>query len=135
MARLFTYIFITIGLMALFQVAGISHGSLLDQLGLSYDDWQNQSTGWFLTKILIYIGMMVGGGVVIGFFGGSFSDVPITSLLAVPLAVFISSLASVTSNVSLDGSFGFVKVIIWLIFAPLIAGYIMSLYDWVRGRD
>jgi uncharacterized membrane protein YccF (DUF307 family) len=135
MARLFVFMFLTVGLLALFSLAGIYQNKLLVNLGLMPEDLNGQFGGVVYTLIFTYIAMMVGSAVVIGFFGSSFSDVPVAALFASPLAMFIVALASLPSQIDTTGNYGFVSNIVWLIFAPLIIGYFMSLFDWVRGRD
>ena len=128
--------YVTIGLLAIFYLAGLYQSSMLTTLGILPEDINNISYSMVFIRFLAYIGLLAGvATIVMGLFGASPSDLPITAAFATPLSGLIIGLASMTAAIAPAGEYTFIKLAVWLIFSPLIVGYIIALYDWVRGKD
>lgn len=134
MGKLVTYIILTVGIIILFNMAGLqTAGSVIANWGLEPNSIQNFQSGTFYRAYLIIaLGSLAVSGIVMGIFGRSNPEIFITAAAAAPLLVLVGDMASITIAAGTDNFAGY---FVWLIMAPLIAAYVISLYDWVRGRD
>ena len=134
--RLVTYLFLIIGIMILFNLAGLSTaGSIIaDQLGIEEGNLM-AFKGSAIYLLLIASAALLAGvtGVIIGIFGRSMSEIAVTALLATPLFAFIGDLIVIATSASAEG--GIIGYVVFLIMAPLIVGYAFAVYDWIRGKD
>lgn len=134
--RLITYLFIVIGIMALFNLAGLdTAGSVVaSQLGLKEGNL-SAFTGSVIYIAMVAALVLLAGvtGVIIGIFGRSMSEVAITATLATPLFAFVGDLVVISTSASAEG--GIIGYVVFLIMAPLIVGYAFAVYDWIRGTD
>jgi len=139
MAKLLTYIFLVVGLMILFNVAGLttSTGIILQQLGIINPESVSniQSTSFYIVIAVVALAALIGVGaaVSIGVFKTTVNETAITAVAGLTLALFIGDLISIVTYAG--GTENWVKYLIFLIMTPIIFGYVISLYDWVRGKD
>jgi len=135
MAKLYTYIFIIIGLMVLFNMAGLNtvSGVILNKLGIVEGNISDVQSSTLYYILLAAMAALVTAGVIMGIFGRGSPEIFVTAGLAVPLVAFVGDLVSITITASGEGTW--VGAVVFLIMAPLIGAYIFALYDWVRGRD
>lgn len=136
MAKLFTYIFIIVGLMVLFNAAGLqTAGSVVvDQLGLAEGDIAGfRTTAFWITFAVSALAALVTAGIVMGTIGRGNPEIFVTALYAVPLLAFVGEMISITVQASSESTFA--GTVIFLIMSPLIVLYTIALYDWVRGKD
>jgi len=134
MAKLYTYVVLTVGLVILFNAAGLqtSGSIIMEQFGISFGNIQNFRTGaLFVTFLVSAVASLTASGIVIGILGRGNPEIFVTALYATPLTALVGDMISI---VVLGGK-GFAGYLIFLIMAPLIAGYVISLYDWIRGKD
>lgn len=135
--KIYTYVMITVGLMVLFNLAGLytNTGYVLGQLGITPNNIQNfESSTLWITLIGLAIGALAGiGGIVISVFTRVSPELPITALFTGVLTAFVGDLLGIISYSQQAGNF--VGLLVFLIMSPLIIGYVIALYDWVRGRD
>ena len=134
MAKLFTYVIISIGLMILFKMAGLNTaGSIvLETVGMDISNPMGFLVGALFTSLLVAaLGSLTVVGVVMGITGRNFSDVPVTALWSAPLVGLVADMGSIM----LFSGTGWIGMVVILIMMPLIGGYIIALYDWIRGRD
>jgi len=134
MAKLFTYVIITIGLVVLFNAAGFqTAGSIvMEQLGIDFGNIENFRLGTLFTSFLVAaIGGLLVSGVVALTLGRGNPEIGVTALYATPLIALVGDMIALIAF----GGTNFAGYIIFLIMGPLIAGYVITLYDWVRGRD
>lgn len=131
--------FITIGLMILFYFAGLatSTGIILGQLGIINTEGVSNipSTAFYVAIAVTALAALIGVGtaVSIGVFKTTINETAITAVAALVLVTFIGDLISIVSYAG--GSGNWVSYLVILIMTPIIFGYVMALYDWVRGRD
>jgi len=130
MEKLYTYMMITVFMMSLLYVFGITPNALFG-IG-SPEDLQNyQDTPIFHYMIYIGIGLLVALGLT-AYVTKTVSDLPITAGLALALlTVFIGNIASVT----MYSTETWEKYLIFLITFPFVMGYSIALWDWIRGKD
>jgi len=135
MAKVFTYIMITTGIILLLNLAGLqTAGSIVtEQLSGEIDSIQNIMGNALLNSLLtLAIGALVGAAAIaIGTFGRVNPAIYVTALYAAPL---VSLVADMIAIVVLGGT-AWTGYLIFLIMTPLIYGYAIALYDWVRGID
>ena len=134
MAKLFTYVIITIGLVVLFNAAGLqTAGSVvMEKLGIDFGNIENFRLGTLFTTFLVSaIASLVATGIIMGTLGRGSPEIFVTALYAAPLIALIGDMISII----VFGGVGWVGYLIFMIMAPLIGGYVITLYDWVRGRD
>ena len=134
MAKLFTYVIITIGLVVLFNAAGLqTAGSIvMEQLGIDFGNIENFRLGTLFTSFLVaaIAGLLVSGVVALTLGRGN-PEIGVTALYATPLIALVGDMIALIAF----GGTNFAGYIIFLIMGPLIGGYVITLYDWVRGRD
>lgn len=134
MAKLITYVMITVGLMALMTLAGVPTNSswFLDKLGLEIGTVHNFSnTGFYVTIITIGIAALVAvSGIKIGFISAPTETTFVAAAAAVPLAFLVGDLIGIIQAAGTDNWVGY---IIFLIMLPFMVGYAITLFDWVRG--
>ena len=134
MAKLFTYVILTVGLVILFNAAGLqTAGSIvMEKFGIEFGEIQNFRLGTlFITFLVSAIAGLLAAGIIMGTLGRGSPELAVTALYATPLVALVGDLVSII----VFGGTGWVGYLIFLIIAPLLAGYVISLYDWVRGRD
>ena len=133
MANLPTFALITVGVLILFYISGINQSTTLSSLGLLPSNMQNFNSSYLYLKIFLVIGLLAGiSGIAMGLFGQNVFETALTATLATPLAVLITSLSAITTYAGTSGIF--FKYFVWAITAPLVVMYLISLYDWVRGK-
>lgn len=139
MARLFTYIFITVGLMILLSLVGFdtSASYVLNQIGILNNPGGFESSNFHLGIILGLIALAGTAAIIFGFIsGGNIETIATAGLVvlgATPLAFFLTDFISIVQLAKNAG--GWEYYLIALICSPIIIGYSMSLWDWVRGND
>jgi len=141
MAKMWNYVFITVGLMILFYVAGLnenqgtvlgiynmtSPGQLSNIKNIEFFDKLN-TTGWITL-------FGTGAAIVIGLYYSRTSAYQALSAgLAISILVFfIADLVSIQNQLgSGDSWIGWLGFIILL---PFTFGYVLSIWEWVGGRD
>jgi len=135
---LITYIILIVGLMILFNIAGIIDGGLVGQLKASekeglqkfqdFDFWK-----WFEEQEgKIALGAV---GIVVGVYLAKLSGETVFSAAIATglLGVFIGDLISIAVKVS--GTGNWTDWIAIMLLSPIIFGYAITLWDWIRGRD
>lgn len=139
MAKLMTFIMMTVGTILLLNLAGLTTttGWILGQLGISIGEIQNFSATGFYVAMTVAIGLLVS---VSGIRIGTLGQAPTTSIFAaagasIPLAALIGDLVSIVIQVSPEGSLTWISYVMFLIVTPLIFGYMIALFDWARGND
>ena len=139
MSKIWNYVFLTVGLDLLFNMAGLhTAGSfIIDSMGISNNLSGYTSSAWFLTWItgLALFGL---GGILVAAITRiiSIETIANASMIAVygiPLLLFISDWIAISTAVSASSSLA--GTIIFIIFAPFVVAYILSIWEWVEGRD
>ena len=135
MEKLYTYTLITVGLMIVLNMFGIASASgiILGQLGLTeVGALQTYQDIWFFAYLRDYalVALVALAGIAI--ITQTVSDLPTSALIAsLIFLAFIGDLASVP----LLASTAWERNLLFLIIAPLVIGYSVALFDWVRGKD
>jgi len=136
MAKIFTYLIIITGLMVLFNAAGLTTttGYALGQLGLinpdSVADYQG-STAW-----LWVIGAVTTLSAITAVLISITTRTPYTTTLSASFAAsilvfFIGDLVSIVQTVGTEAEWA--KWLLYLIVSPLVVGFSLSIWDWVRS--
>lgn len=135
MAKLFTYIFLIVGLMALFNVAGLETPS-----SLILDVLNPRNLGLFKSTAfyLIIIGAItslaaVGSKFSLGFYGMNVSETAVSAGAALLLFIFLGDLISIADYLNAES--GWLGWLAYLIMIPIIFGYAITLIDWVKNHD
>jgi len=139
MAKIFTYIIIIVGIMILFQIAGIAEnsGSILGQYNINATNMSslaNIPDIDFSSIITGYISQISLGeaAALIGTFVVGLATIGLAAAIAsVILVKFVSDLYSI---ILLSGG-GWVGYVVALIMIPLIFGYIIALWEFINNRD
>jgi len=134
MAKLFTYVIITIGLVILFNAAGLqTAGSVvMETLGINFGNIENFRVGTlFITFLVSAIAGLLATGVIALTLGRGNPELGVTAFYATPLIALVGDMISII----VFGGAGWAGYLMFLIMGPLIGGYVIALYDWVRGRD
>ena len=130
MGRLVTYLGVMTGLMVLFYFAGIinqtANSTLLNIL-LGTENFAQSSVA--LRIILIIEGGFLAAGVIIGLFARNIAFAASAFVGALLFNLGWDFLDVVTEVMAVN------PVIGTLVLGPLLFIYVMTLYDWVRGRD
>lgn len=133
--KIFTFLILIVGIIIFFNIAGLQTfgGVVLEQLGLNIDNAENFRLGALFTGLLgSAILALMGTGAVALITGGN-PDISVTALYATPLIALIADLLTIL--VYTDPSHAWTGVLLSLIIIPISAGYVVALYDWVRGKD
>ena len=142
--KVWNYCVIMVGLVFLFQMAGID-------LGLNgFEDLLGMASGKVpITASAIWNALFgsVGAGILtvsvtISIVAGFFARAQLENLIILPFItgtlVLFAQVASAIMNYSLAGDSNldkFVASLLTLIFAPLLVGFIISLVEFFRGTD
>ena len=136
MAKLITYVFITIGIMLLFNFAGLNTatGTVLQTLGIGTpNDIVNfESTSYWGLFIFVMGALATIAGVVLSFFGRQTLTIPGNFLIATGvLTVFIGDLITIVDIANQQSSF--LGNLLLIIMAPFIVSFIFALYGWATN--
>lgn len=135
MAKLSTYVMVTAGLMILLSLSGLptTIGWVLGQLGVNLGNIQNFSSSGFYVAMFAAITLLISvTGIRIGIFGTPSTTTFAAAGAAVPLAVLIGDMISIVTLANSGGP-NWVGYIVFLILVPFVFGYMITLFDWVRG--
>jgi len=134
--KMYTYCILIVGLMILFNLAGLSvTGSwVIDSLGLGSPngvaDLASSNMGAKIITLLVTLGSAA--AIYIGIYGRSISTVPFSAVLgAFFFSVMIGDLAGIVVLASSRAAW--LGTIIFLIVAPISVGFFITLWDWVRS--
>jgi hypothetical protein len=136
--KIYTYMIITIGLMILFNLAGLATttGLILGRFGITdpaaLTTFENSG---FYAEVTAALALLVGTlGIAIGVLTRGYSTTAIMAGVAVGvLTFFVGDLVSIVSYANQSG--GWIGYVAFAIMTPLVFGYILSVLDWVRGHD
>ena len=136
MAKVLTMVFITIGIMLLFNFAGLTttSGSILKSLSIGSvaDLSAFQSTSYYGLIVFIMGTLATIAGVVLSFFGRQTLTIPGNFLIATGvLTVFIGDLITIVSIANQQSSF--LGNLLLIIMAPFIVSFIFALYGWATN--
>ena len=137
MGKLINYIMLFAGLMIFMNLAGLAttSGYILGQLGVNIFDIENFSTGTFQVAIIVGItSLLLVSGIKIGIFGAATTTTFAAAAMALPMAILIADMTGTIISASSTGN-TWVSYIIFAITVPLILGYGIALFDWVRGIE
>ena len=136
MAKMFNYMIITITVWIFLSVLGITiSGSYMSShLGMTSADSLSaiQNSSVWLALIAGFVVLAGISTVIIGTLTKSISAIPATAILASTVFVFI-----ITDMILLIQQVPepWMKNVLWLIVGPWTAGFIIAVWDWVRGID
>ena len=136
MAKVLTMVFITIGIMLLFNFAGLNTttGSVLKTLSIGSvaDLSAFQSTSFYGLIVFVMGSLATIAGVVLSFFGRQTLTIPGNFLIATGvLTVFIGDLITIVSIANQQSSF--LGNLLLIIMAPFIVSFIFALYGWATN--
>jgi hypothetical protein len=136
MAKVLTMVFITIGIMLLFNFAGLNTttGSVLKALSIgSVTDLANfQSTSYYGLFVFVMGSLATIAGVVLSFFGRQTLTIPGNFLIATGvLTVFIGDLITIVDVANQQSAF--LGNLLLIIMAPFIVSFIFALYGWATN--
>ena len=136
MAKVLTMVFITIGIMLLFNFAGLNTttASILKSLSIgSVADLANfQSTSLYGLIVFIMGTLATIAGVVLSFFGRQTLTIPGNFLIATGvLTVFIGDLITIVDVANQQSAF--LGNLLLIIMAPFIVSFIFALYGWATN--
>jgi len=136
--KMFVYVVLVIGLMLLFNWAGLATttGVVLGMFSItnpaSLASFQESGFYTALITALILLGGVT--GIIIGTLGrGSTVTAIMAGVASAVLVFFIGDLISIVAYANTSGNW--VGYLAAGIMIPLIFGYILSVLDWVRGHD
>ena len=136
MAKVLTMVFITIGIMLLFNFAGLNTttGSILKSLSIGSvaDLSAFQSTSYYGLIVFIMGTLATIAGVVLSFFGRQTLTIPGNFLIATGvLTVFIGDLITLVDVANQQSAF--LGNLLLIIMAPFIVSFIFALYSWATN--
>ena len=137
MAKVWTFVMISVAVTLLLSMVGISTGAewILDFLHLSID--QDPSTSSFFIAVIAMISLAVGAGVAAmtaGFFVRAAPEYTFLGGFATAtLVLFLGTFYQLSQTLrNYDTMFSYP---IFFLFGLFTIGFILSLADWVFGRD
>ena len=136
MAKVLTMVYITIGIMLLFNFAGLTTttGSVLKSLSIgSVTDLANfQTTSYYGLIVFVMGSLATIAGVVLSFFGRQSLTIPGNFLIATGvLVVFIGDLITIVDVANQQSAF--LGNLLLIIMAPFIVSFIFALYGWATN--
>ena len=136
MAKVLTMVFITIGIMLLFNFAGLNTttGSILKNLSIASvaDLSAFQSTSFYGLIVFIMGTLATIAGVVLSFFGRQTLTIPGNFLIATGvLTVFVGDLITIVDVANQQSAF--LGNLLLIIMAPFIVSFIFALYGWATN--
>ena len=134
MEKIYTYVIIFTGLMIFLSFAGLQTvGSvILEQFGVSFENIHNFRAGTLFVAFLVSgVAGLAASGIIIGTLGRGSPELGVTALYATPLIAMVGDMISIV----VFGGTGWEGMIIFAIMSPLMVGYTIALYDWIRGKD
>jgi len=136
MAKVLTMVFITIGIMLLFNFAGLNTttGSILKNLSIGSvaDLSAFQSTSFYGLIVFIMGTLATIAGVVLSFFGRQTLTIPGNFLIATGvLTVFVGDLITIVDVANQQSAF--LGNLLLIIMAPFIVSFIFALYGWATN--
>lgn len=140
MAKIFTYIIISVGLLLLLYIAGIQTitGAVIAQLGISNTESLSGIDSSALgTKVAAIIAILIGTStaIVIGTFGRSSGDTIAWATVASSLLVlFTSEFCNIAIALAKETE-AWIGYLLFVIMAPFIVGYVIAIFDWIKGQD
>lgn len=141
MAKLYTYVVICIGLIILFNLAGLQtlSGTILEQFGIeSYEKISNfQGSAFYLLLegLLVALAGLSGVGVIASFFGKNINvDAAFAGFASGIMIYFIIDLIHITSLLQTETD-AWISALTVLIMLPFLIGFVMALVGWMRGMD
>lgn len=134
MSKVYTYMVLCVGLIALLKFAGIPTGadSVLTFLGLA-EDISEVSAGAYFAAVLAIFVLGAGAGIAISFITKSPSETWVVGTIA--SGIFTVITATFVSVISYTKDMGFVYYLTYLIFAPLLMGFGIAIIQFWRGTD
>lgn len=138
--RVYIYIMITVGIMALLNLAGLvtTGGYILGQLGLTTpDSLATFKSSSYYVGVIGFIALLAGiSGVVIGTLTRTSYETAITgSFASAILVLFISDIITISQLINSSGDWAWLSWLLYLIMLPFLIGFMHSVYDWVRRHD
>jgi len=139
--KVYTFTVIAIGIMFLFNIAGLDTGTsqILDALG------GVETTGGFQgTNLWIAIAVFVAASIAVAVsrisIGGFSLNTPIEALIATFIGgiylLFASDLYSIVSYIGgIAGTTSWEYYTCWAVIVPILAGYTISIVEFIRGND
>ena len=145
MAKVWKYVIISVGLIFLLKIAGLSTGneSLFDLLGLVFNtDGTVSQVGLNNSALFNFIfgntGILVaaiGGAVIAGLFTRAKPEnLIILPLITTVLVIFIQAGYSIMIDANSLGQ-TWISTIIFLLMLPFTTGFLLALVDYFRGVD
>ena len=136
MAKVLTMVFITIGIMLLFNFAGLNTttGSILKNLSIGSvaDLSAFQSTSFYGLIVFVMGTLATIAGVVLSFFGRQTLTIPGNFLIATGvLTVFVGDLITIVDIANQQSAF--LGNLLLIIMAPFIVSFIFALYGWATN--
>lgn len=140
MDKIFTYVFIIVGLMALFYVAGLTEkqGTVLGLYNITgakgLSDFKITNI-W--TAIKTNIDDIAGGGlggIIAGAAAlatGNLVIILAAAIVGAVLGLFLSDLNSIVQILNAQSKW--IGWLTFLIMAPIVVGYVIALYQWIKG--
>ena len=135
MEKIYTYMMIVIFMMIILHIFGFATtgGTVLGTMGLTEPSSLNNilESSVFNWMILFGFAALI-ALTVVSLLSKTVSDLPITAGLAsLILVIFIKDIAGIAMVASAEWE----QWLIFLLLAPLVGGYAVALWDWVRGKD
>jgi len=137
--RVFNYIILIIGMIAIFEMAGIPTGvsSILSFVGIDIDTGSTTTTSSLFDNIFGVAGILIGLGV--GIAVGFITKAQPENFIILPLItgsfVFFAGAFISIINYSVATHALWVSSIITIVLGILSIGYIISLVEFFRGTD
>lgn len=135
--KVFNYVILIIGLIAIFEMAGIPTGvaAILNFVGIDLGTGVTTTISPFYIAVLAILSAAIVTGIAVGFITKSPSEnYVIVPLIIGSLVFFGGSFASII-NFSRANHAQWVSYIITLVLGILSVGYIISLVEFFRGTD
>ena len=142
MAKVWTYVIITVGLMILFHITGLTENSglVLGESGINVTNMTSianfrqidyfQIIERFINSVMTVEGaVIIGGAALLGIAAQSLS----AAVAALVLLAFFSDLITIITVSNETGSW--TGWVVGLIMIPLLFGFAIALWEWIMGQD
>jgi len=141
MAKLWGYVFVMVGLMALFFVSGLttSEGTVLGVYNMTSPEQlsnikETDFFDYFNTNGWEALVAALGGAILIGFFTKATTyQILSAGLVSGILVKFVSDIFIINSKLSAGSAW--IGWIGYIILLPFLFGFVIAAWEWIGGRD
>jgi len=137
--RVYNYIIIMVGIMIVLNLMGVNLLSTQMLEKFNVESIQNFALSDFMNLSFTSLLSLTAGAIIIGLVATGNAEVAILFTFAGFLLLFVADFVSLLTWVNQECAVGedcrFLYYIMFIVFVPLMVGYVQSIFSWVGGRS